>query len=171
MQLIDRELCITSAILENVGALNKLYYEATFEYKHNKELEIKKPMHCLSFGDIPINGDKNMYDLLCINKGDSLIGCVSIYLDYPSDVDAVIRCMYITKDERNNDIGKRVVKKLLNYFYHANYENVYICVPEFNKGAIEFIESQDFVKCEDISLSEKYNFGSECKCIDYKIVL
>ena len=41
MQLVDKELCVTSAILEDISALSKLYDEATFEYKHNKEFKCR----------------------------------------------------------------------------------------------------------------------------------
>lgn len=171
MQLVDRELCVTSAILEDISALSKLHDEATLEYKYNKEFIIKKPMHCLSFGDIPKDGNKDQYDILCINKGTSLIGCVSIYLDYPTDVDAVIRYMFITNNERNNEIGGRVVEKLLTYFYHANYENVYVNIPKFNNKAINFFKTHDFHECENNTLSTNYNFGADCETINLRMSL
>ena len=54
MQLVDKELCVTSAILEDISALSKLHDEATLEYKYNKEFicEVKRQLEAVQEGDL-----------------------------------------------------------------------------------------------------------------------
>lgn len=66
------------------------------------------------------------------------------YLDYKCPKSGEISELIVSKNTRGKGIGKKLIKKLEDYFKSIGCEYVFVDIFAYNKNAIRFYENENY---------------------------
>lgn len=138
MKIMNCDLCIQSASLEEIKLLNKVYEEACVYFSFDKKQEITKPLDCLTKGDLPPNGKKKQFQCFSVYQEHTLIGFVSIYEGYPNGETMYLSFIYITNANRGKGYGKKIVEMLEQYSKQRGFTRMRVAVSLKNWNGLKF---------------------------------
>ncbi|SFJ16751.1 GNAT family N-acetyltransferase [Thermoflavimicrobium dichotomicum] len=149
MQLIPdywetRRLYIRDAIMDqDLEYLQSLYDKSAYIGKwdnHRRNVEDQYIFRCLTEGDLPPNGRKELFKVQPIfhKESNEMMGLIFLYHGYPSPDILWIAFFFISQEYQAQKYGQEVIQQLFHGARGANYTKVRLGVALKNWPALRF---------------------------------
>lgn len=151
------EIALIPADSTHIEALNAVYEEAAAYFCFDPGHTITAPRDCMEAGDLPPNGIRKNFRILCCYVGDSLSGYLTFYEGYPSGEDAYICFFYLRECVKHKGVGTAAVQLLSEYFRSRGFAKIRVSVSLKNWSALRFWVKQGFDRVTLVACDAEYS--------------